>query len=183
MHSRLLPRKEVKAEATFTKNRWTHRQNDTRKGVGAQRGAKRPARLFTQVRLSAGLGLRHKLGMAVLANTRIFADKLLAVRAADMRIWTNNELTCLGLWQPATLLETATVNTICEEPEKSKRPRLGFFCISDLPESRPNPSNFWTVDPSSAPHRGGWPTSMRSHLPPGMRAPRPLSLRHRCSWA
>ena len=34
MHSRLFPREEVEPEATLTKNRWTHRQNDTRNGVG-----------------------------------------------------------------------------------------------------------------------------------------------------
>ena len=30
---------------------------------------------------------------------------------------------------------------------------------------------------------GESPTSMRSHLPPGILAPRPLSLRQSCSWA
>ena len=34
MHSRLFPREEVEPEATLTKHGWTHRQNDTRKGVG-----------------------------------------------------------------------------------------------------------------------------------------------------
>ena len=30
---------------------------------------------------------------------------------------------------------------------------------------------------------GASPTSMRSHLPPGILAPRPMSLRQSCSWA
>lgn len=30
MHSRFLAREEIETEAAFTKNGWTHRQNDTR---------------------------------------------------------------------------------------------------------------------------------------------------------
>ena len=32
-------------------------------------------------------------------------------------------------------------------------------------------------------HMGESPTSTRNHLPPGILAPKPVSLRHSCSWA
>jgi integrase/recombinase XerD len=53
----------------------------------------------------------------------------------------------------------------------------------DLPESPANVVEFWTVGRRRPSHSGDWPTSMRSHFPPGILAPRPVSLRHSCSWA
>jgi hypothetical protein len=55
--------------------------------------------------------------------------------------------------------------------------------ITDLPESPANVVEFWTVGRRRPSHSGDWPTSMRSHFPPGILAPRPVSLRHSCSWA
>jgi adenine-specific DNA-methyltransferase len=55
--------------------------------------------------------------------------------------------------------------------------------IPDLPESPANVVEFWTVGRRRPSHSGDWPTSMRSHFPPGILAPRPVSLRHSCSWA
>jgi hypothetical protein len=52
---------------------------------------------------------------------------------------------------------------------------------SDLPESAQTSLDFWTMRRRT--HSGDWPTSMRSHFPPGILAPRPVSLRHSCSWA
>jgi hypothetical protein len=54
---------------------------------------------------------------------------------------------------------------------------------SDLPESAQTSLDFWTMRRRWATHTGEWPTSMRSHFPPGILAPRPVSLRHSCSWA
>jgi hypothetical protein len=54
---------------------------------------------------------------------------------------------------------------------------------ADLPKSPQKPPNFWTVPKAAPPQSGASPTSMRSHFPPGIRAPRPVSLRHSCSWA
>ncbi len=54
---------------------------------------------------------------------------------------------------------------------------------SDLPESPANVVEFWTVGRRRPSHSGDWPTSMRSHFPPGILAPRSVSLRYSCSWA
>jgi len=53
----------------------------------------------------------------------------------------------------------------------------------DLPEHPKNRPHCWTVRSRQAAHSGDSPTSIRSHLPPGILAARPVSLRQRCSWA
>lgn len=48
---------------------------------------------------------------------------------------------------------------------------------------KPSPKRPIFLDSWLGIHRGVSPTSMRSHLPPGILAPRPESLRQSCSWA
>jgi hypothetical protein len=53
------------------------------------------------------------------------------------------------------------------------------------PQTTPRRRRFFGQSASSLTecHNGESPTSMTNHLPLGVRAPRPVSLRHSCSWA
>ena len=60
---------------------------------------------------------------------------------------------------------------------------LGFVTVSRPPGTAPKPLRILDSAGNRRGQSGESPTSMRSHLPPGILAPRPLSLRQSCSWA